>query len=101
MVKADGAYGIESTQVVLVRCVIAVPRHHVERRVVDGSTPQVAVQLCDQLEITLFILVPGVRREEVSRVRKTVRPNGTQVWQFGAARQNSRICSRVPNRPAV
>ncbi|MNN27620.1 hypothetical protein D3C81_1411610 [compost metagenome] len=72
VVVADRTNRIEVAQVVTVRRVVAVPAHHIQRRVVDVRTPQPAVELGDQLELAFQVFVSGHRRFKIARVGQAV-----------------------------
>ena len=98
MVEADRADRVEVAQVVLVRRVVAVPRDHVERRMADVRAPQHAVHLRDEFELAFAILVGGVRREEVARIREAVRADRAEVRQ---SQQRAEVLADVAARRAV
>ena len=52
MIVGDGVDDAELGEVVLVRCVVAVPGHHVEWRVVLGGHEQVALVLAHHLRVS-------------------------------------------------
>src|SRR5450830_1078938 len=64
MVIADRADGVEVTQIVLVRRVVTVPRHHVQRRMADLRLPQVAAEFGNQTEVAFTIFIPCLWREK-------------------------------------
>ncbi len=81
VVIADRAQGVETSQVVFVRRVIAVPRDDIERRMIDRRRPQLAAELCHQLTAGLTILVARDRGEEIARIGETVRTDRPEIRQ--------------------
>mmetsp|Transcript_38880 Transcript_38880/g.102753 ORF Transcript_38880/g.102753 Transcript_38880/m.102753 type:complete len:302 (+) Transcript_38880:636-1541(+) len=80
MVVRDRVQRHEQTHVVLVRHEVAVPRHHVKRRVSQGRLVQTAHELGYQLEVAVLLLKARIRRQEVARVRQAARDaDGPQV----------------------
>src|SRR5438270_238770 len=63
MIERDGVDDVELPQVVFVRRVVAVPRHDVERRMIEARRPELAAELRDQLEVAFAILIRGDRRQ--------------------------------------
>ncbi|CAM2144933.1 hypothetical protein PT2222_160209 [Paraburkholderia tropica] len=98
MVEADRADRIEVAQIIFVRRVIAVPGHHVERRMADVGAPELTVELGDEFELSFKIFVRGVRREEVARIREAVRTDHTQIRQ---AQQRAEVLAEIAARRAV
>ncbi|MNM86767.1 hypothetical protein D3C81_989290 [compost metagenome] len=98
VVEADRADGVEAAQVVLVRRVVAVPGHHVQRRMADPGTPQVALELGHQLEIALAVFIAGHRRQEVARVGQAV---GADHAQVGQLEQRAVVLADIAARLAV
>ena len=47
MVVADGADGVEATQIVFVRRVVAVPCDDIERLMIHLGGPEISTELCD------------------------------------------------------
>ena len=81
MIERDGVDDVELPQVVFVRRVVAVPRHDVERRMIEARRPELAAELRDQLEVAFAILIRGDRRQEVARVCESVRSDQSEVRQ--------------------
>ena len=79
MVVADRSHRIESPQVVLVRCVVAVPGDDVERRVVDFRGPETPAELRNELKATASIFVGGVRCLKITRIGEAVRSDRTEI----------------------
>ena len=73
MIELDGIDDHELWQVVLVRRVVAVPGHHVERAVVLHCAEQVTLELVDHLVVdTVHVFEPGRRSDKVSRIGQSV-----------------------------
>src|SRR5690606_33529274 len=62
MVETDRPDRVEATQVVTIRNVVAVPGDDIQRRVADGSAPQRALELGDQLEVAFEVFIGRDRR---------------------------------------
>ena len=82
MVVADRADGVEAAQIVFVGRIVAVPGHHIERRVVDLGGPEMTAQLGHQLEIAFQVFIGGHRRLEITRVGQTVGADHAQIRQL-------------------
>ncbi|KAG0773075.1 hypothetical protein G6F22_015190 [Rhizopus arrhizus] len=82
VVVTDRADGVEAAQIVAVRRVVAVPGHHVQRRMVDRCAPQAAFELGDQLEVTVHVLECRMRGLEVAWVGQAVGADRAEVGQL-------------------
>src|SRR5258706_5524474 len=82
MIVRHRAHRVESAQIVLVRDVVAVPSHDIERRVVHLSSPQSTEEFADQYTVSGAIFVMSPRRQKITRVGKPVGTNRTQIRQF-------------------
>src|SRR5438477_9246214 len=65
---------------------------------IDRRRPQVAHEFRDQFELAFAILVPGVRRQEISRIGEPVRTDWTEVRQ---AQERAVIFADVTPRCAI
>lgn len=73
MVVRDGVHAVEVVEVVLVGRVVAVPRHHVERRVGQRRLEQVPAELVDDPEVGGLAVLEGRHGvQEVARVGQAV-----------------------------
>ncbi len=73
MIEFDGIDDHKLGQVVLVRRVVAVPGHYVERAVVLHCAEQVALVFVDHLVVdTVDVFEPGRRSQKVSRIGQSV-----------------------------
>ncbi len=81
MVVANRAHCVKSAQVVFVGRVVAMPSDHIEWRVIQFGSVEVAHELRDQLEITFNVFVPRHRGLEIARVGQTVGADYAQVGQ--------------------
>src|SRR5579875_2816730 len=97
-VVADRADGGEAAQIVAVGGVAAVPRHHVERRMVDRRRPQGALELRDQLEFAFDVLVRRGRRLEVARIGEAV---GADRPQFRQPQRRTEVLADVAARRSI
>ena len=82
MIIADRAYGVEVTQIVFVRCEIAMPRNHIQRRMTDFCRPQIAAEFGNQFKVAFFVFIPCHRCLEITRIGQTVRTDHAQIRQF-------------------
>ena len=98
VIEADRPDRVEALEVVLVRRMIAVPGHDVERRVVDRGPPQVACELRDELEVALPVLVPRDGRPEVAGIGEPVAADRPQVRK---AERRAVVLADIPARIAV
>ena len=72
MIEGDGAHGREVAQIVLVGRVVAVPGHHVERRVADLGDVELAAPLDGEARLLLPILERRPRCLDVAGVGKAI-----------------------------
>ena len=72
MVEADGADRREGAQIVFVGRVIAVPRHHVDRRMRQRGLEQRAAPFHVEFGRRVLVLIGRDRREEVARIGEAI-----------------------------
>ncbi len=72
MVEADGADRREGAQIVFVGRVIAVPGHHVDRRMRQLGLEQRAAPFHVQFGRRVLVLIGRDRREEIARIGKAI-----------------------------
>ncbi|MNL04724.1 hypothetical protein D3C87_1252990 [compost metagenome] len=68
MIETDRPNGVEVTQVIFVRNVVAVPSDHIKGRVIQFGLPKTPLKFLHQTSWCLPLLEPGIRRKEVTRV---------------------------------
>ena len=96
MVVADRANGVKESQIILVRRVVAVPRHHIEGTVRLLIPEELPLELAIDAPLLLsFVLVPRDRRLKMHRIRQAIRPNRPQIRQhkvtlIGLANESTR-----------
>ncbi len=78
MVERNRVDAVEQRQVVLVRRIVSMPGHHVERRVIDECRPQPAEEFRGDMEFAFAIFIRRDRSLEVARIRQAVRPDRPQ-----------------------
>src|SRR5689334_18786421 len=81
MIERDRTNCVESTQIISVGSVVAVPRDHVERRMVRLARPQIPAKFRNDLHRSFAVYVPGDRRLEVAWIGQSVRPDRPQIGQ--------------------
>lgn len=81
MIKRNGADGVETTKVVLVRVIVSVPGNDVKGSVVLACGKEGVVELAVKPPLGRFFLILERRDRglEVARIGKTVRTNGAQL----------------------
>ena len=72
MIEADGADRREGPQIVFVRRVIAVPGHHVDRRMRQLGLEQRAAPFHEQFGRRVLVFVGRDRGEEIARIGKAI-----------------------------
>ena len=99
MVEADGADRGEGAQIVFVGRVIAVPRHHVDRRMRQRGLEQRAAPFHVQFGRRVLVLVGRDRRQEVARIGEAVGADRPALRQReGAAVILAEIAARGADR---
>ena len=98
MIEAHRVDAVEARQIVFVRRVVSVPRHHVERRVIDLRDPQLAEEFGDDPAIRIQIFVRRHRRQEIARVGQPVSANRAE---FGKAERRAIALADIAARRAV
>ena len=98
MIEAHRVDAVEARQIVLVRRVVAVPRHHVERRVIDLGDPQLAEEFGDDAAIGIEIFERRDGRQKIARVGEAV---GADRAEFGQAERRAVVFADVAARRAV
>ena len=76
------AHRVEAAQIIFIRRMIAVPRHHIERGVVDLRGPQTPEEFGDESVWRIDILEARVGRQKISRVREAIRTDRSQIRQL-------------------
>jgi hypothetical protein len=80
MIKGNTVDGVESIEIVFVRCVVSVPRDDVERRVILFANKETADELghdCKVDVLSVFISSHGIQK--VTWVRETVGANRSEI----------------------
>ena len=98
MIETHRVDAVEARQIVLVRRVVAVPRHHVERRVIDLRDPQLAEEFGDDAAVRSTIFERRHRREEVARIGQ---PVGADRAEFRQTERRAVVFADVAARRAV
>ena len=99
MVEADGADRREGAQIVFVRRVIAVPGHHVDRRMRQRRLEQRAAPFHVELGRRVLVLIGRDRREEVARIGEAIGADRPALRQReGAAVILAEIAARRAGR---
>ncbi len=81
MIEADRADRRERAQVVFVRRVIAMPGHHVDRRMRQLGQPQFATPLHEQLGRRVLVFIGGHRRQEIAGIGQAIRADRPSLRQ--------------------
>ena len=98
MIEADRADRIERAQVVLVRDMVAMPRHDIQRRVADAGVPEMALELGDEFEVAVDVLEGRMRREEIARIGQPVAADRAEVRE---AHGMAEVLAHVPACGAI
>src|ERR1700761_8055786 len=93
MIEADTVDAIKIRHVVLVRCVVAVPSHHVERRGIDACRPQPALELAQGLKVAIHVLK---RCDGIQKITWICQPVGADWSQVGQAEGKSVVLANIP-----
>ena len=82
MVEADGVHDHEAREVVFVRRQIAVPRHDIQRRVIQRRRPERAHELLHQFGWLVLVLEPRHWSQKIAGIGQAV---GADRPEFGQA----------------
>src|SRR3954469_2597939 len=85
MIEGDRAYRREATQVVFIRVVVTVPRHHIERRMRQRGLEQFTAPFDEQRVGGVLVLVRRNRREEIAWIGETIGADRPAIRQGEAA----------------
>lgn len=86
MIEADRIDHHELGKIVLVRDVVSVPRHHIERRMILSCNEQRSLVLGHHLESLDFtIFEPRCRCEEITWIGQSIRSNRAQIRKLEVA----------------
>ena len=99
MIETDGADRREGAQIVFIRRVVAVPGHHVDRRMRQRGLEQRAAPFHEQLGRRVLVLIGRDRRQEVARIGEAIGADRPALRQReGAAVVFAEIAARRPIR---
>ena len=76
VVEGHRVDAVEVRQVVLVGRIVAVPRHHVQRRVIDAAAPETAAELRNHRNMLFDVFVCGHRRQKSRGFASPLAPIG-------------------------
>jgi hypothetical protein len=86
VVIGNRIHAAELAQVIFVRCVVPVPRHHIKRRVSEGASEQLSAELVDEGVVSFHVFKGRNGGEEVSWVGQAIGTEGSQVRENKVAR---------------
>jgi hypothetical protein len=85
VVEGDRVDTVEQLQVVLIRSIVAVPSHYIERRVGQSGREQLILKFADGYMAGRHILESSHRVSEVARVSEAIGADGTEQRQLEMA----------------
>src|ERR1035438_4752371 len=95
MIETHGIDAVEICQIVLIGDVVPVPCNHVQRRVIDGCSPESSLKLGHDAKVALAIFKRGDGCQKIARVRQSICPNRPQVRQ---AKERTIVLADVTSR---
>ena len=81
MIEAHRVNAIEIRQVIFVGYIVPMPRYDIQWRVINRRRPDPPLKLRHELEVTFALLKRRHRGQKIARIRQSVRPDRTKIWQ--------------------